>query len=163
VSIRVEHVPPALRCTDCGRAIAGVIYFPGRTHSSPLCERCCRARIEAQWDDDRAHRREDFGENIGAFDRDAPRNRLPSARPCETCARPVAFQRRRRARTTFCSHACEREARNAPRRVVHEERVCKRERCANVFTPGRSDQEYCSGACKQRAYRKRKREAGSPA
>jgi hypothetical protein len=125
----------------------------------PLCEGCYLAAIRAAWEEDRALYLEDFELNIGAFDEKAPRNRLPLPYPCETCGRAVAFGVRRRSRRTFCSRTCEREFHNAPRRVSQEPRPCKRVGCPEVFVPTRSDAEYHSGACKQRDYRRRLREA----
>ena len=39
-----------------------------------------------------------------------------------------------------------------PARVVR----CNAAGCCNTFTSARSDRRYCSNACRQRAYRKRK-------
>jgi len=135
------------------------VYFVHPQPVWPLCAGCYLASKQAAWEEDRALYLELFQRDIGAFDLEAPRNRLPLARPCETCGRDVAFGVRRRSRRTFCSLTCEREFRNAPRRVIHEPRACKRAGCPEVFIPTRSDADYHSGACKQRDYRRRLRES----
>jgi hypothetical protein len=134
------------------------VYFLHPQPVWPLCEGCYRATKQAAWDEDRARYLELFNRDIGAFDPDAPRNRLPLPHACETCGREVAFGVRRRSRRAFCSLTCEREFRNAPRRVVNTPRPCKRPACPEVFIPARSDAEYHSAACKQRDYRRRLRE-----
>lgn len=135
------------------------MYFNFPQPLWPLCAGCYLAAMRVAGDKESARYLEDFELDIGVFDESAPRNRLPSPHPCETCGRAVAFGVWRRSRRTFCSRICERELHNAPRRVVQEPRPCKRVGCPEVFVPTRSDAEYHSGACKQRDYRRRLREA----
>lgn len=161
MSLRSEHQPPELVCTACRRSVAGVVYFLHPQPVLPLCEGCYRAAKQAVWEEERVRTLELFERDIGAFDPEAPRHRLPLPSPCEACGREVAFGVWRRSRRTFCSLTCERESRNAPRRVVHEPQPCKREGCPEVFIPTRSDAEYHSVACKQRDYRRRLREASA--
>lgn len=54
---------------------------------------------------------------------------------------------------------CKRERKyRAAREKRREERTdLKCQECGDTFTPDRSDAKYCSAACKQRAYRKRKK------
>lgn len=84
-------------------------------------------------------------------------------KPCQTCSRPVLNQvTRRRRRHTFCSDACEKEyhaARQANRRreAAMLEKECAT--CSAAFTAARSDARYCSDACRQKAYRMRKKRA----
>jgi hypothetical protein len=79
-----------------------------------------------------------------------------SAEPCAHCARRVIRSgRRKRPKYVVCGAAC--------RAAVYGEVARGRRRlpsrrcadCGNDFVPKRSDAEYCSAACKQRAYRKR--------
>lgn len=55
---------------------------------------------------------------------------------------------------TSCSPECRRELRNARRRVNRSETTC--EVCGDTFTPPRADARYCSGRCRQKAYRQRR-------
>lgn len=52
-----------------------------------------------------------------------------------------------------CSRECMRDARNERRRKPGETRTCAR--CSTEFVPPRADARYCSGACRQAAYRNR--------
>lgn len=84
--------------------------------------------------------------------------------PCQTCSRPVLNQVTRRVRRhTFCSDTCEKEY-HIQRQAAERRRKADLEKrcpvCEEDFTAGRSDARYCSNACKQRAYRRRK--AGKP-
>jgi len=84
-------------------------------------------------------------------------------RPCETCGRPV-YKRRDNVRRRYvvCCESCRRACCNRVRRERRAARtrgkVC--EVCGEAFTPTRSDQKTCSPACKQKAYRQRKKVAG---
>jgi hypothetical protein len=57
-----------------------------------------------------------------------------------------------------CSRRCAERARNARRRKSTP-KPC--ETCGETFTPIRADANYCSNACRQRAYRQRKAEVSS--
>ena len=75
---------------------------------------------------------------------------------CEHCDR-VALRigsKRRSRNFTACSPECENALRNAARHVARAQLRCTV--CRNAFTPKRSDARYCSNACRQDAYRKRK-------
>jgi hypothetical protein len=90
--------------------------------------------------------------------------------PCATCGRTVAsdkesaeprrFVRRWRRFSedgepltrTFCCEHCRRRFHKTKRE--HEPRRC--DVCPRTFTPTRSDSRYCSPACRQKAYRRRK-------
>jgi len=82
--------------------------------------------------------------------------------PCEHCGRPVRNQQwMRYRRHTFCCEQC--ESRHYAR-IARERRALKRTpracaECGETFTPRRADALYCSGRCRQRAYRKRKADA----
>lgn len=88
--------------------------------------------------------------------------------PCEACGRPVlalhpAFKQTppmysdRSPPAVVCDDRCRHEAqlaRQRERRAAERRTDCAE--CGETFTPARSDAKYCSGACRQRAYRKRK-------
>ena len=137
------------------------MYFLHPQPVRPLCEDCYPAAKQFVWEEERDLILELFNRDMGEFDQEAPRNRLPLPSPCEACGRGVAFGIWRRSRRTFCSFTCERESQNAPRRVTHEPQPCKREGCPVVFIPTRSDAKYHNAACKQRDYRRRLREAST--
>jgi hypothetical protein len=79
--------------------------------------------------------------------------------PCEGCGRTVHTEwSRRLCRRTFCCEVCEvkarcGEARDKRRQARGATRVC--EQCGETFELTRSDARYCSGPCKQVAYRLR--------
>lgn len=83
--------------------------------------------------------------------------------PCRWCGRPVHVQVDGRTRYwTSCSEVCSRlesrrfwcgNAREERRTARGEARRCAD--CGESFEPQRADVRYCSGACKQRAYRRR--------
>ncbi len=55
---------------------------------------------------------------------------------------------------TTCSRRCSEQAARERKRAKREPRAC--EVCGDSFTPNRADARYCSSACRQDAYRKRK-------
>jgi hypothetical protein len=60
---------------------------------------------------------------------------------------------------TFCSDACGRAYHNQSRkekRAEERKKVC--EICGEEFTATRRDTKTCSAGCKQKAYRRRKKE-----
>jgi len=62
-------------------------------------------------------------------------------------------------RRTFCSDSCQQDYHNQlrkERRAEERENVC--EVCGEEFTATRGDAKTCSPSCKQKAYRRRKRE-----
>jgi hypothetical protein len=62
-------------------------------------------------------------------------------------------------RVAACSRRCTDRVQLASRRVRHDEREC--EQCGETFTATRRDARYCSGACRQRAYRARRSSASA--
>ena len=82
-----------------------------------------------------------------------------SAKPCEGCARVVhnVIDGRRR-RHTYCCEGCELRQRQALMRQRRAEargatKVCAC--CGETFEPVRADAVFCSGVCRQKAYRRR--------
>ena len=83
--------------------------------------------------------------------------------PCDTCSRLVVFEATGRdhyRRHVFCCERCRwtyyNTARNE-RAAQAREKAC--EVCGESFTATRTDARTCSPACKQKAYRQRKKEA----
>ncbi len=79
------------------------------------------------------------------------------ADPCPECGRwmylNLYFHRDLRPRREFCSARCYQRARRRQARGVVK-KVC--EVCGSTFHPARHYARYCSGACRQRAYRERR-------
>lgn len=85
--------------------------------------------------------------------------------PCDSCGREVNTSEQRCGRHrqwVFCSEACQRRhlsihyaalARQQRAEARGATRVCAD--CGEHFEPVRADSLYCSGACRQKAYRKR--------
>lgn len=78
---------------------------------------------------------------------------LPPA-PCEGCGRLVVLSADPRRRRVVCSPKCATAV--APSKVRPElpERGC--EKCGALLD-GRTDREYCTGRCRQQAYRDRQK------
>jgi predicted nucleic acid-binding Zn ribbon protein len=74
-------------------------------------------------------------------------------RSCESCSRPIF--KGGRGWHFFCCEQCEVTYYNHQRRRPKEQKRC--EVCSDTFTATRSDQKTCSGACRQKAYRRRKK------
>jgi hypothetical protein len=72
---------------------------------------------------------------------------------------------RRMAARTFCSESCRRRTvaceAKAKRQAARGDLTRRCEGCHERFTPQRVDARYCSPACRQRAYRKRHKEAAA--
>jgi hypothetical protein len=88
-----------------------------------------------------------------------------SASLCHHCNRPVFVNRRKGRRYIVCSDRCREAVYNANARRWHRRPVQKRPCavCGELFTPKRADALYCSPACKQKAYRRGRRNAqGAP-
>ena len=83
---------------------------------------------------------------------------------CECCGRPVYLDRRRVRKHRVCTDLCRERLRSSsrprPQPRVFESRSCAS--CGVEFTAVRQGHRYCSGACKQRAYRRRRAERNQP-
>ena len=80
--------------------------------------------------------------------------------PCLHCGRPIIASRNRRPPKLFCCSAkCDAAVLNAAarreRRSRRTERSCNG--CRKPFEPKRADATYCSPACRQLAYRQRRK------
>lgn len=82
------------------------------------------------------------------YDGDPLRVLAASERECRGCGRVIYV---RGVGVTVCCSDC----RQATRRVERADLVC--EACGEWFEAARRDAIYCSSACRQRAYRERKR------
>jgi hypothetical protein len=105
-----------------------------------------------------------FGSSVGSIcESCAAKLSLPprwrAGARCSHCSRPtfVHQQPHKSTRRYVCSQECRQEANYALRRRSAQPKACKS--CGELFTPKRSDALYCSGACKQRAFRHREAEA----
>jgi hypothetical protein len=139
-------------CETCERPIAGPVYF-ARKYGTPLCGDCA---VELSWQrylkacemlEREPDDREEYVARAGG---------LPSASRCEVCDREVAWLIWRQVRIVVCSSACDRERRNARRRVAPSEKFC--ESCGERFVPKRSDARTCSARCRKRLSRMPARE-----
>lgn len=70
-------------------------------------------------------------------------------RTCPTCNNtfyyPAIWKK------TFCSESCQRKHRRQELKALIMPKTCPI--CNTDFRPNRTDQKYCSNACKQKAYR----------
>jgi len=128
---------PAVTCAGCKAEIIGALHraIDVCHRVTVLCERCCRETTN--WH--------------SQYMRD-PRHR------CRRCGREVwRHGYASYGSQTHCSRTCELATRRERRYHVPERRTeCGS--CGAMFTPPRSDGRYCSPACRQSAYRKRKAE-----
>jgi hypothetical protein len=123
----------AATCGRCGRALAvaePVWWTRGPSHSGNALTVACAACTPEWWKD---------------------RSR-PGA--CETCGRPVGMARRP-SHHVFCSARCRWRWGNAAHRAARLPKPCAV--CGTPFT-ARRDAMTCSAACRQRAYRRRRKE-----
>jgi hypothetical protein len=142
---------PELRCVDCLRVITGRVVrlqeiTAGDRHR---CEPCYRLLLLAH---QRAMHRWNAKAHPDPYDAEPPPwmrgIEAATGGRCEWCERPLLGD-------YYCSTECEHEAWKARRRVEHQPRQC--DRCGETFTPTRADARYCTGACRQAAYRERHR------
>ena len=133
-------------CGRCGEELTGIIYrlerwYIGGRHSGPpgpvpICGTCFerkRSYLATPWT-----------------------YRCP-AEPCEACGRSVVSNLRYGRRFVYCSARCARRLYNRNRsekRAASRRSTCGA--CGEQMSPSRSDAYYCTNACRQQAYRKRK-------
>jgi hypothetical protein len=144
-------------CPECGLPLAAgapVWRVSGGYRKPPImvCEAC--------WSSTTTYHSDFSGE-----DREVPAyylfgdehdSRYPDARSCEGCGRPIHGWWRE-DQHAICSDACALAVVRARRAEGRAMRPC--EGCGESFRPARADGQYCQPACRQRAYRDRKREA----
>lgn len=78
--------------------------------------------------------------------------------PCAACGREVVNTEPRPRIHFFCSERCQADFYAARQRERRRGRRAPRPcaSCGGGFTPARLDARYCSNACRQREYRRRK-------
>lgn len=74
------------------------------------------------------------------------------AHACPRCGREFVGALAR----VYCSTSCGKATRAARRDRTRDRQARSCETCGEVFTPPRDDARYCSPACRQQAYRRRK-------
>jgi len=160
-------------CGQCGRKLQpgapvwrqriglGRGFFGGwRVAVACICKKC-RAKQEKYNQENRK-----YG-ILSGF-----RGRYEDAKPCESCGRPVhqkidGIYRQH----VFCCEVCQDKVLSAKaaaaarqqRATIRGTRTCLT--CDKIFTPTRTDTQFCGAACKQRAYRRRvaaSKKAGDP-
>jgi hypothetical protein len=144
---RARHRPKVLHCCKCQRPLEAGEPVWLRTRRVAIAPYVVRRRGLNAW----------CGACIKA--RDVSLRELHcygDGDPCETCGRPVHYARD--VVHTFCSLDCkltaiEAKAKAKRREARGETRECLE--CNETFEPRRADAKFCSGACKQRAHRKR--------
>jgi hypothetical protein len=133
-------------CGGCGRDFqpnepvwrirqhVGLGLFGGSTIIAPFCEQCLLSRYRP----------------------------VCSSDPCEGCGRIVHNTEWGKRAHIYCSEVCAKKcevrrhsgiARERRAEARGSTRVCAE--CGDHFEPARADTRFCSGVCKQRAYRKR--------
>jgi hypothetical protein len=140
----------------------GYVYAAFARRRAAVCEPCWDAATpipwEAHWGAPHIQRRS--GEWLLDIS-SGGRHPDVQAAPCEHCGRRVLCDVSRR-QLISCSERCRiytsqarwpREPR--PKQEQRPDMRCRRRGCGRVFTPRTRDQWYCSGACRQAAYRQR--------
>ncbi len=77
-------------------------------------------------------------------------------RPCDGCGRPTILYYAGGHKHIFCSRRCENHHYRAPQRMLRRQVVFTCKGCEKSFSGKRADVVYCSNACRQRDYRRRK-------
>ena len=76
---------------------------------------------------------------------------------CQLCGRRVRpprwLTRRDGTHVYYCSPGCAGGADRLARQVTLDDRACQE--CGELFTPRRTDNQFCKPACRQKAYRQR--------
>ena len=76
---------------------------------------------------------------------------------CQVCGRRVRpprwLTRRDGTHVYYCSPGCAGGADRLARQVTLDDRACQE--CGELFTPRRTDNQFCKPACRQKAYRQR--------
>jgi hypothetical protein len=110
-----------------------------------------------------AHRLPDFAENWSEGERQRLLASYPPQwhpeRSCDQCGRPVFFDVSRRIPLhAVCGDICRSAVKLAQARARRARRFRPQATCSicgKLFRPIRTDARFCSGTCRQRAYRQR--------
>jgi hypothetical protein len=170
---RIEAAKKGGVCAKCGKALkdgetayvgcqvyagmgGGLMGRPGQCfRKASVCEGCAPEGMT----NPKAYSEYTIGDRTIRI----PASQRVDERPCSTCERPVVFVMTRRdyqGRPVYCSYRCEYTYHNRQRSQRDEhlrQKVC--EVCSKEFTATRAHTKTCSAACKQKAYRARKKVA----
>jgi hypothetical protein len=122
----------AVTCAQCGADVGpDALYRLGPGYDAQFyCAACARARIH-------------------------PSVWPPRSTVCRACGRRLYYQGGQLWPRHYCTEACARAARRARRRRGRRQLPAVCARCLAGFVATRPDARYCSGACRQAAYRQR--------
>ena len=113
----------------------------------------CKGEIPAG---DPVYQRKNWGGSCGKCEAARPSSPWRDPRACEHCGRAVITQADRYLpKHAVCSGACWRHLDNARQRARWKLSPRSCGACGSEFMPKRTDAEYCSAKCKQKAYRDR--------
>jgi hypothetical protein len=169
----------ALVCADCGQDVGDSVFwwhqntlvrYDSRKSVFAACRPQCRACYLVATNEHKKASRDWYARLSGDPDNSPVGDLLePDFDPfeehpyvtdwCENCDRVVTrVGGQRRGKRAACSPECDeslrKALRNAARQVPRANLRCAV--CRNEFTPNRADARYCTNACRQDAYRKRK-------
>lgn len=82
-----------------------------------------------------------------------PHESVDPALPCEGCSQPVRLRSHHRRTRVLCSNACRVRTNPAHRTRIADTSLSRCRQCAAAMAGTRSSRQYCSSACRQRAYR----------
>lgn len=172
-----RNAPRRLDCFICGQKIPNVVVrivaaypsdIPKRCYNYwglrgvksdvNICKPCWDAATPIHWQLYEGRRSPHVQRHVGAWVLQITSGaRWPKLMllDCVQCGRNVLSDMSRR-RFPSCSNRCRlNEYRQRRKKLLPpEERACRR--CRQGFTPRVRDHEYCSNACRQAAYRRRK-------
>lgn len=143
--------PPPVPCARCGRLNYGALYIEaeGSRKGRSICSDCnLNLELRREW-----KRRERLLWQVSSR---KPPERI--AEKCAVCGRMVHRPHTvpwRYDRPPVCSKWCRRKQRREKRRVKHDPIVCVV--CGESFIPTRSDAKTCTGPCRVRLHRQRKK------
>lgn len=163
-----DDPPPGARLVELERAFGGPRAPRVRYEPAPRCASCHEA-AEREAEAERAALTARWGREPPWAPQPAP-----ALRPCESCGRPVSRRAGRRevsgrhiGRWVTPAHACSDRCLHAlydARRPTRTEAGAARAHktcpvCGEAFDGTRRDQVTCSPACRQKAYRRRRRDS----
>lgn len=157
-------------CADC-------LCRSGISHQATYCDRCRPGgnRTWARWWADRFYCDKAGPDHAGPYCQTCHPRSWRAPRPCEGCERPVVNHVSVRpgyrrdgwyVRTldygdegtwrVFCSERCRRAVFRVEKKLNRQRELVNCATCGERVDARRADSRYCSSACRQRAYRRRK-------
>lgn len=130
-------------CSDCGQDIgpSNTVYIRSLSEGTgPVCEQCKCPPWDVHWRPNNTCELYDV---------------LGDAQGCLGCGRPVVFGDLRRRKHAVCSQRCRIDAQRRERADYMASRRHTCTNCGEEYEPTRADSQYCSSACRQKAYRDR--------